>query len=158
MPKRATPEGNPSGVVELKTDKHLEKQMNNNSWKYVKPLLDPHAIEKFEQTHGIIFPDDLKEIMKKNNGGRPPLKYYDLASEKNKEFKTLLSFNKSDIENIFKFYPLDSKDQTIIPFASDPAGNFFVLKNNKIYLWNHESDSLSFLADSFSIFYSSLHS
>ncbi len=96
--------------------------------------------------------------MKKNNGGRPPLKYYDLPSEKNKEFKTLLSFNKSDIENIFKFYPLDSKDQTIIPFASDPTGNFFVLKNNKIYLWNHESDSLSFLADSFSIFYSSLHS
>ena len=131
--------------------------MDNNSWKYVKPLQDSQAIEQFEKAHGIVFPDDLKEIMKKNNGGCPPLKYYDMASEKNKEFKTLLSFNKSDVENIYKVFPLESSDTTLVPFASDPAGNFFVLKDGKIFFWNHENDKTMFLADTFTEFLSSLH-
>lgn len=131
--------------------------MNEIIWKYVKPLKNANAIEVFEKEHAVSFPADLREILFKNNGGRPSLKYYDTKTEKDKEFKTLLSFNEEDIETVYKHYPLDTSDKSMIPFASDPAGNYFVLKDNSIYLWKHESDSTIFLASSFSAFLSMLH-
>ncbi len=131
--------------------------MNEIIWKYVKPLKNANAIDVFEKEHAVSFPADLREILFKNNGGRPSLKYYDTKTEKDKEFKTLLSFNEEDIETVYKHYPLDTSDKSMIPFASDPAGNYFVLKDNSIYLWKHESDSTIFLASSFSVFLSMLH-
>lgn len=131
--------------------------MNEIIWKYVKPLKNINAIEKFEKEHSILFPLDLKGILTKFNGGRPSLKYYDTKTERDKEFKTLLSFNEEDIETIYKHYPLDSSDKTLVPFASDPAGNYFVVKDEKIYLWNHETDSVGYIANSFSDFLSNLH-
>ena len=131
--------------------------MNEIIWKYVKPLKNANAIDVFEKEHAVSFPADLREILFKNNGGRPSLKYYDTKTEKDKEFKTLLSFNEEDIETIYKHYPLDTSDKSMIPFASDPAGNYFVLKDNSIYLWKHESDSTIFLSSSFSVFLSMLH-
>lgn len=128
-----------------------------NEWKYVKTLKDVSSIDKFESEHGISFPKDLKDILLKYNGGRPPRKYFDVGSEKDKEFKTLLSFNESDIETIYKCYPLDSADKTLIPFASDPAGNYFVLKDNAVCLWNHETDKTVFLAPTFTEFLQMLH-
>lgn len=131
--------------------------MSDITWKYVKPLKNLNAIDAFEKEHSITFPSDLKEILLKNNGGRPSLKYYDTKTEKDKEFKTLLSFNEEDIETIYKHYPLDSSDETLTPFASDPAGNYFVIKDRKICLWNHESDTTVFIANTFSDFLMTLH-
>lgn len=128
-----------------------------NEWKYVKTLKDVSSIDKFESEHGFSFPKDLKDILLKYNGGRPPRRYFDVGSEKDKEFKTLLSFNESDIETIYKCYPLDSADKTLIPFASDPAGNYFVLKDNAVCLWNHETDETVFLAPTFTEFLQMLH-
>ena len=85
------------------------------------------------------------------------MKLYDTSTEKNKEFKTLLSFNRSDVENIYKYFPLDSSDRTLIPFASDPAGNYFVIKEGKIFLWDHENDKTIFLANTLTEFLKSLH-
>ena len=127
------------------------------NWKYIKPLNNPNAVEEFEKTHGVIFPKDLKEIIKRCNGGRPELKLYDTATEKNKEFKTLLSFNEADIENIYKYCNVDSSNKKMIPFASDSAGNLFVLKDGKICFWNHETDTVNFIADTFTDFLNSLH-
>ena len=131
--------------------------MDNRNWKYVKPLENPLSIEDFEKKNGIVFPADAKEIFRKYNGGRPPMKLYDTSTEKNKEFKTLLSFNRSDVENIYKYFPLDSSDRTLIPFASDPAGNYFVIKEGKIFLWDHENDKTIFLANTLTEFLKSLH-
>lgn len=130
--------------------------MSEITWKYVKPLKDENAIESFEKKNNVSFPSDLKSYLKEFNGGRPSLKYYDLQGEKDKEFKTLLSFNESDVENIYKAYPLDSSLK-ILPFASDPAGNYFVVDSGKISLWNHESDSVKEIADSFTNFLNLLH-
>lgn len=131
--------------------------MNEITWKYVKELKNKDSIEAFEKANNIKFPDDMKEILKNNNGGRPSLRYFDLGTEKDKEFKTLLSFNESDIENIYKYVPLDSEDKTIIPFASDPAGNYFVLISGKIGYWNHELDKTIVLSNTFSEFLKLLH-
>lgn len=128
-----------------------------SEWKYVKALKDASSIDRFEAEHGFSFPKDLKEILLKYNGGRPPKKYFDTETEKDKEFKTLLSFNDSDIETIYKCYPLDSADKTLVPFASDPAGNYFVLKDNSVWLWNHETDKTVFLASTFTEFLQTLH-
>lgn len=131
--------------------------MNEITWKYVKPLKNANAIETFEKVHSISFPSDLKEILFKYNGGRPSVKYYDTKTEKDKEFKTLLSFNEDDLETIYNHYPLDSADKTLIPFASDPSGNYFVIKDGKIFLWLHEKDECVCLADSFSAFLKKMH-
>ena len=131
--------------------------MNNITWKYVKPLVNLNSIVEYETLTGGLLPDDIKEVIKMYNGGRPSLKYYDLPNEKDKEFKTLLSFNRNDIENVFAFYPLDSANGKIVPFASDPAGNLFVIKGAKMFLWLHESDTTVFLAESFSAFLETLH-
>ena len=131
--------------------------MNKITWKYVKPLVNLISIVEYETLTGGLLPDDIKEVIKMYNGGRPSLKYYDLPNEKDKEFKTLLSFNRNDIENVFAFYPLDSANGKIVPFASDSAGNLFVIKEGKMFLWLHESDTTVFLAESFSAFLATLH-
>ena len=131
--------------------------MKNITWKYVKPLVSLESIAEYETLTASPLPDDIKEVIRMYNGGRPSLKYYDLPKEKDKEFKTLLSFNRSDIENVFAFYPLDSANGKLVPFASDSAGNFFVIKERKIYLWLHESDEVVFLAESFTAFLETLH-
>lgn len=131
--------------------------MNMQTWKYVKPLQDVNAVEKFETAHGVEFPKDLKEILVSYNGGRPPLKRYNVGNKTGKEFKTLLSFNESDAETIYKCYPLDSADGELLPFASDPSGDYFVVKSGKICLWDHERDQIVVLADSFSEFLDTLY-
>ena len=131
--------------------------MIKQAWKYVKTLQDSEAIEKFESKNGIQLPSDLKCIIKKFNGGRPPVKYYDTDTETGKEFKTLLSFNQSDIETIYKCFPLPSGDKSLIPFASDPSGDLFVIKDGKIGLWNHEKDTVTLLANTFTEFLLNLH-
>ena len=131
--------------------------MNIKNWKYVKKLNDLNAVENFETTYNVKFPSDLKDIIKKYNGGRPELKLFDTSTETGKDFKTLLSFNKTDIENIYIFCDDASSVREMLPFASDPAGNLFVLKDGKIFFWNHETDSTSFLADSFTEFLNMLY-
>ena len=144
------------GAEEMKTVKG-EIKMKNITWKYVKELKNPAAIDEFENNNNFSFPSDLKQILTTYNGGRPSSKYYDLDDEKDKEFKTLLSFNKSDIENIYKCFPLDSSKKSLIPFASDPAGNYFVIKNGKICFWNHETDVCKIISNSFTDFLQQLH-
>lgn len=132
--------------------------MNNITWKYVKPLVEADSVEKFEAAHGVSIPPDLKRVIKDSNGGRPSLKYYDLPGEKDKEFKTLLSFNESDAETIYKSYQrIDSSDKSMLPFASDSAGNLFVIKDGKVCLWQHESDTPVVVADTFTAFLDMLH-
>ena len=131
--------------------------MKDIIWKYVKPLAEDGSIAEYEALSGSSLPDDLKNVIRTYNGGRPSLRYYDLPKEKDKEFKSLLSFNRVNVENVFSCYPLDSADKALVPFAIDPAGNFFVIKEGKIYLWLHETDKTVFVADSFPAFLESLH-
>lgn len=127
------------------------------TWKYVKEIKNANAIEEFEKTNSIQFPDDLRSILKKYNNGRPSAKCFDTQNAKEKEFKKLLSFNKDDTENIFEFVAFDTKLSGLIPFADDPSGNLICLYQGKIYYWLHESDSVEYLADSFTEFLGKLY-
>lgn len=131
--------------------------MNSITWKYVKPLVDAESIAEYETMTGISLPADLRVTILAHNGGRPSLKYYDLPNEKDKEFKSLLSFNRSDVENVFACYPPDSSDKAMVPFAIDSSGNLFTIKDGKIHLWLHELDKTVFLAETFHDFLECLH-
>lgn len=138
-----------SRLARLVANRSLKK-IASGDWKYIKPLQDADAVKDFEQEAGTTLPSDLKALVGKYNGGRPARHTYDTATERGKVFKTLLSFNRGDAENVYKYRDVDTKNKDMIPIASDPAGNLFVLKGGKVYLWNHETDETTFLANSVS--------
>ena len=132
--------------------------MQDITWKYVKTLQSESAVEDFEKANNVSFPQDMKECIKANNGGRPDRKFFDTDKAKERVFKTLLSFNETDIENIYKFFPIVRNTvPDLLPFASDPFGNFFCVKENRIVLLMHETGAIEEVADSFSHFLSKLY-
>jgi hypothetical protein len=127
-------------------------------WKYVKPLLISSAVEDFEKKNSVSFPTDLKACIKTNNGGRPSLNAFNTDKTKDRVFKTLLSFNEADTENIHKYFPIiHSESNSLVPFASDPGGNYLCLHDNRIVLFLHETGELEAVADSFSNLLAKLH-
>lgn len=128
---------------------------NNIQWKYVKQLTDNNVIRTYESEYGIEFNSDYIEIVKQFNGARPRPNTFDCDCRKECVFKSLLSFNESDKENIFEVseWLKDRLPKNIIPFASDPAGNYICFDNNnksdKIVFWIHETNELIQIANSF---------
>ena len=132
--------------------------MANLTWKYVKPLSNSNAVEDFEKDNHITIPQDLKQCIKDNNGGRPSLNVFDTNKSRDRVFKTLLSFNKADKETIFSLFPsIHSEHNGLIPFASDPGGNYLCIQGTKIVLFLHENETLEDIADSFSELLLKLH-
>jgi hypothetical protein len=135
-----------------------ETFMTEITWKYVKPLINIGAIEEFEKKANISLPLDLKECIKANNGGRPSYSIFDTANSKGRVFKALISFNELDVENIYKFFPIkESQFNDLIPFASDPFGNYLCLQDTKIVLYLHETAKLEFISNSFTGLLEKLH-
>lgn len=124
--------------------------MNNIIWKRVKPLGQFNSINNFEQEYEITLPDNLKEFIIANNGGRPNLDIIKTSDGNELEIKALLSFNKEDIENIYKVidYFKGEFNGKIVPIATEPSGNYFCidLTNNSIVYWEHETNELIFIA------------
>ncbi|MDR3333440.1 MAG: SMI1/KNR4 family protein [Treponema sp.] len=132
--------------------------MERLTWKYVKELKNKYAIEDFEKAYDIVLPLDLKQCIKENNGGRPGKKLFDTDKTKERVFKTLLSFNESDIENIYTFFPIiQAESSSLVPFASDPSGNFICVKDTRIVLFLHETGAIEHIAESFTELLSRLY-
>ncbi|MGG7202276.1 SMI1/KNR4 family protein [Clostridium butyricum] len=132
---------------------------NSINWKYIKELIDIDSIKKFEEENKIELPESLKEIVVKFNGARPRPNTFDSEYCKECVFKSLLSFNTTDKENIFEINKwIKERENNIIPFASDPAGNYVCLnKNYQVVLWKHETNSCEFVCNSFKKFIDSLY-
>ena len=112
------------------------------TWKYVKPLEDREAVNNFLNQHSLKLPQSLISVIEKHNGGRPSEKT--IVTEANKEyvFKSLLSYNNDDLENIYSIYSDSFKKMQLYPLGSDAAGNFicFDYGNDKYVLLNHETN------------------
>lgn len=103
-------------------------------------------------------PNDYKSIVVKNNNGRPSISTFDTESSRGHVFKKLLSLKKNDIETVYKAKKVLSKiDNTLIPFANDPAGNYLCFKGDSIVYWQHEDNSISKVADNFTEFLAKLY-
>ncbi len=135
--------------------------MKNITWKYVSPLKDDTAVEVLQIKYHYQLPKDLVDCIKENNGGIPSPDKFDLGNEKDLVFGGLLSFNPTDVDNIYDFIDLfaeeDGSGLRMFPFAIDPAGNFICMKNHKVVFYDHETDNVRNIADSYSIFLTMLH-
>ena len=129
--------------------------MSNLSWKYVKMLKNAKSVEDFENSSGLMLPEDMKAFLKINNGGRPSKHNFDTERSKGRVMKSLLSFNETDVETIYDAMNALKKEKAyLVPFASDPAGNYicYNTRNQEIVLWLHETDTLERIAESFTEF------
>lgn len=125
---------------------------------YIKPLKSVSLIEEYERNTGFFFPHSFRRFTKKNNGGRPERC---LVRIDNNEYcvKTFLSFNRTDRETVWNHTEWQNNlyNGKYIPFANDNFGNLFCFSSNSdesdtIIFWNHETNTVIHIADSFDEF------
>ena len=128
-------------------------------WEYVEPLIDEKSIAMFENENKVQLPNDIVMCIKKNNGGYPNRNTFDTQLSKERIFKTLLSFNKGDIEDVFSAVNILQEDgNSLIPLASDPSGNYICYDDKDgIVLWLHETNTIEKIAESFTEFLNKLY-
>ena len=131
-------------------------------WKYVKPLLSSESISEFETVIKYKFPDDFKKCVLENNGGRPDSRAFDTDCTKERELKSFLSFNKDDIESIWKISEWNKSELSdkYVAFAIDNFGNLicFEIKNNNVIFLDLETLSTEKISDDFMGFLNGLYS
>jgi hypothetical protein len=117
------------------------------TWKYVKTLNDPMAVKTFLNKNNLSLPKSLIEILEKYNGGRPSDKMILTEAKREYVFKSILSYNEDDKENIYNIYMDLFKRSEYFPFASDAAGNFicYDIKTGKLVLYNHETNNVEII-------------
>lgn len=119
--------------------------MSKLEWKYVSPLQDVSGVEEFTLFYCFRMPKDLEKTIIAYNAGTPSLSTYDLGERRGMVFGTLLSYNRSDPDNIYDYIGLfiteGGKKLNMLPFAIDPAGNFLCIKDNQVVLYEHEMDT-----------------
>ena len=132
------------------------------NWKYIKPIADEKSVSEFEKEHGVLFPESFKAVVKKYNGARPENDVYDTEKTKERTIKSLLSFNKTDKENIWAMAEnseIGNSDK-YVAFAIDHFGNLicFDVEDYSVVFVSHESDRTEKIADDFSGFLDKLYS
>ena len=134
--------------------------MKNLTWKYVKPLKDNNAVECFENDNNLKLPQDIVSCVKEYNGGRPDKKTFNTEVTKGRVIKSLLSFNKDDLETIYDAIDvLKDENRDLVPIVSDPGGNYicYNTKKENIVFWMHETNTTEKISDNFTDFLQSLY-
>ena len=129
----------------------------NITWRRTSNISE-EVIAAAENQFGIKLPADIKKVFMVSNNGRPSACLFDSPKAKEHVMKKLLSFNKEDVENIYKAKSvLDNEDMSLFPLANDPSGNLICLRDNKIVYWHHETGEVEFLANTFTEFLNKLY-
>ena len=139
------------GVAAMKIDKGVS-EVNQLTWKYVKPLREGKEVDDFLKCNNVTLPVEIVRCIKENNGGRPSKDTFDTDRSKERVFKALLSYNIVDKETIYMCYPNVFKEKGIFPIAVDHAGNFICVDvncGNAIVFFELESGIKEFIADNF---------
>lgn len=130
-------------------------------WQYVKQLKSEDWIDDFEFMVKYEFCSSFRRCVMDNNGGRPDNTVFDTDTVKERVLKTFLSFNKDDIETVWKVYEWNKRElaNRYVPFALDGCGNFicFDANNNRVILLNHENMAVEIVADDFDSFMEELY-
>lgn len=120
--------------------------------------IDESIIKEVETKFGITLPDDYKSVVIDNNNARPSINTFDTESSSEHVFKKLLSLKVDDIETVYKAKEVLSKiDDSLFPFANDPAGNLLCFKGGAVVYWLHEDNSILKVANSFTQFIAKLY-
>lgn len=128
-------------------------------WARVKALKNNQAIFELENEYGISLSEDLKKCILDNNGGRPIPNTIKLSDGEENDVKILLSYNADDVETIYKVinFFINEYKGSVVPFASDSAGNYYCEKDGKVVLWNQDGDIIP-VSNSFHEFLDSIQS
>jgi len=128
-------------------------------------LPPPEELFNFEKKLGIGFPipEEFKKFLAKYNGGsfdecvfldgpRCPVVVA--------MFLPFCDTESNSINSNFNYFHKEISDG-VIPFASDPGGNYFLLgfkpdNKNKVYFWDHETQKSHELAENFESFVNAL--
>lgn len=120
--------------------------------------IDEAIIKEAESAFGISLPEDYKAIVKEYNNARPSVSTFDTEKTSEHVFKKLLSLKKEDVETVYKAKKvLSNVDNTLFPFANDPAGNLLCFKDKSVVYWQHENDKVLKVANSFTEFLGKLY-
>lgn len=126
-------------------------------WKYSSPV-EVNTIIAVAHSHNVTLPDFLINMIKEGNNGSPSKRKFFYDNETNEDiFKTVLSYNPNDVENIYSALAELHGTPSLYPFGNDPAGNFICLDGSKIVLWNHETHQIRPIADTIESFVNGLH-
>ena len=126
------------------------------TWKYATPV-SIEEVEKVASENGVILPSYLIKIILKGNNGDPSRNVFTYGNGKEDIFKTLLSYRKSDVENIYRALKILKEDGVkIYPFGNDPGGNLICLDGEKVVLWNSETGTTVFISNNVIQFFENL--
>lgn len=106
-------------------------------WMFAKPSPLAGVVEDFEEEFGCKFPSGYKSITRVCNGGSPIPSFYPYARRSGIIFNNLLSWPyEADGEGSHRvrdaLRSLSGRlPKNVIPFASDPAGNYLCFDFNK---------------------------
>ncbi|MDE6084657.1 MAG: SMI1/KNR4 family protein [Muribaculaceae bacterium] len=126
-------------------------------WKYSSPV-EESEILAVAKKHNISLPNYLIQmIMVGNNGSPSPKKFFYEGGKNEDVFKTLLSYNPHDVENVYSALDELKEMPSLYPFGNDPAGNFICLNGTKVVLWKHEINQAVPVSDSVQLFFEGLH-
>lgn len=130
----------------------------NIDWKYSSEI-DAAAVRRVEAEYHVTLPVSLRQAIMEGNNGCPSLYRFDSEAEDEHVFKTLLSYDERDVENVFLAVETlrKSHDEDLFPFADDPAGNLICLENGAVVLWCHENGKRDRVASSVDDFLNSLY-
>ena len=111
-------------------------------WKYKIDLEDKTIFSKIEQSREIEIPEDLKQLGIDENAATPE-KYCFMVGNNERVFGSVLSFNKSDDDTVFKALDV-VQDKNLLPFGIDPFGNYICLnlKSEEVVFFDHETDRI----------------
>ena len=131
------------------------------NWKYVKTLKDNGLVKEFEEKNDFNFPNEFVDLVNNFNGGRPEKSAFVTQSGKERAIKGLLSFNKDDIETIWKISDWNKSelDNKYIAFAIDNFGNLicFDKSSKNIVFIEMETLKSDLVSSSISEFISTLY-
>lgn len=113
-------------------------------WNRTKPLENRSSVEQLQKKHNFTLSEDLAQCILDNNGARPKPNTIVLKNGEENDVKTLLSYNEKDPESIYKVieYFINTYNGSLIPFASDSAGNYYCEQGEQIVLWTQDNEIL----------------
>jgi len=132
-------------------------------WTEFNVLKDVTLLEKFSKQFRVTFPTKYLELAKA--GIEEPFEKQLVMTKKGNErvIDNFVSFNE-DTYSIFDVTDWIHDDvgfANLIPFASDPFGNYFCFDKStnpmKIVWWFHETDDIEEISDDFDQFIASLY-
>lgn len=132
-------------------------------WILGKKNINEKIFEKIENEFIVKFPEEYKKIVLENNGASPEPNTFDTKEINGRVAEYLLSFDLKEKMNILETYQVlkDRLPLKTIPIISDPFGNYvcidFSQANLNVVFWEHESNKIEKVADSFIDFINSLY-